>query len=86
MLTNGWKVGVWHAEPRTFLDLVIGVRMLQYNHSFKSQKLDPDSGDVVSLVDDYKYDIKMDVKGPNIFEVHYIKVPENIKMLLKKIH
>ena len=67
-----------------FLDLVIGVPILPFNHSFKSRKLDPDSGAVVSLVDDFKY-IKMDVKGPDIFEVHNIKVPENIKLLLKKI-
>ena len=66
-----------------FLDLVIGVPILPLNHSFKSRKMDPDSGEVLSLVDDYDY-IKMDVKGPDIFEVHNIKVPENIKLLLQK--
>ena len=66
-----------------FLDLVIGIPILKYNHSFKAQTLDPDSGEVVSLVDDYKY-IKMDVLGPNIVEVHHIKVPYNIKVLLQK--
>ena len=66
-----------------FLDLVLGVPVLPFKHTFKSRDLNPDSGEVLSLVDDYKY-IKMDVKGPDIFEVHQIKVPENIKVLLQK--
>ena len=53
--------------------------------SLKKSILIPDSaGDIVSLIDDYKF-IKMDVKGPDLLQVHHIQVPENIKVLLEKI-
>ena len=65
------------------MDLVIGAPILPYNHLFKSREMNSENGNVVSLVDDFKF-IKMDVNGPDIFQVHDIKVPENIKLLLEK--